>query len=403
MKRFVPLSLAALLLTSVPAFAEKAPLKEREAGKAAAFSTEGVVEDLVLSPNWQPVPSGARNLSLKDALKRTLDENVDVLQAKEQIQESKARAQHAESQGLFSLFRYFRVGTADETGDVQAAEDRLDAVTQKSLLRTAEQHAQLMQAYMRQYLSYQAFLQNSKQLKQDQERFSSGQTTNIDVLKAKAQLMAEYQRYLDAGQTIHKAAYLLSHQIGNESPVLWYPQDLRFEDEDTLSVEALSIQLPTTDPERLVKLATEQRAELRELRHRIAALKKRMETAPFGTPEEEHRIGRSLLKQLQIQLDSSLAGIRASTQQAVEQLQLSDEKALLAAKQRDMAEKMLHQVQVSYTAGFSSRYDVLDAQVAYAQAQVNYANAVIERNLSQIRLLYELGQLKLPLNAANLT
>jgi outer membrane protein TolC len=58
-----------------------------------------------------------------------------------------------------------------------------------------------------------------------------------------------------------------------------------------------------------------------------------------------------------------------------------------------MANHDLYQLQVSHTAGFSSAKEVLDGQIELSRVKAALIGAQVAYNLSQIQLLYEMGQL----------
>src|SRR5690606_28465991 len=124
-------------------------------------------------------------ISLQETFKQVLESNHNLRQAQEKIHETEARAKHASTLGLLVLFRYFNPSNMEgtETSDVKAATAHKEYVLQKVLLESAEGYYKLMQAYLNQYLKRHDLRQIEKRLVLEEERFSAGETTSIDVGK----------------------------------------------------------------------------------------------------------------------------------------------------------------------------------------------------------------------------
>jgi outer membrane protein TolC len=65
----------------------------------------------------------------------------------------------------------------------------------------------------------------------------------------------------------------------------------------------------------------------------------------------------------------------------------------LCEAQYQLAKQSLDQVKKAHQKGFSSNQDVLEAQTALAKATHQLVNRVLDENLAQLKLLYQLGLL----------
>jgi hypothetical protein len=144
--------------------------------------------------------------------------------------------------------------------------------------------------------------------------------------------------------------------------------------------------------ESAAEAARRHRPELQEITLRRAALEKMLQTGPFGKKHDKLLL--STVKQLRLKEERVQQLLEAGARKAFQDFRLAAAKKRLAEEQLSIAAQALAQVQASHRAGFSSNKEVLDGQSAHSQAQINDANALIDLNLSQIRLLFEMGQLR---------
>jgi hypothetical protein len=345
--------------------------------------------------SWSLTQQAGTPIGWGEVIQRTQQHNVEIAISQEKITETEVKRQDVETKRVLFFFKYFDSafleGSAES--DVMAAGAHAQAVLNQSLLDSLTRYTQLMRAAMAQVITYQSIQQGKTQLTLNQRRFTAGETTSFDLMQTKTQLVQRYQEFLQAGVGYKTASYALAEQLGLAPDTLFFPQDL------TVSPEA-GIQLPVYhffgEPPRLsaaesVRLALENRPEFKELKFRRISLENLLKASTVKFDRVHEKIIASSLKQLDLRRQKLEGSVRALTLKAYDDFQFADQKLALAGQQLAIAQKALKQVQVSHQSGFSSNKDVLDAQVAVTQAQVNQANALIDYNLSQVQLLYETG------------
>lgn len=312
-------------------------------------------EEDVRELEWRLVPEDSENLSLKEAV-RTASRSVLVI---------KPDAEEPLDAATPGQVAPLPLPWAPRTESQQA------------ILQTAETYYDLMRSRMMTYLAYQAVQQAELDLTLQASRFTTGESHGFDVLKDRAKLAQAYREYLNIDQQYRNLSRSLAVQLKRDPDELLFPADL----EETalgFSVPVLAVALPGS-VKKAVKLALENHPDLAEI--------KRQQGRAFG-------LFTAFNPAMQEALDKAAAYVKAATTRAYEDIELGRDEIRLTGYQLQLAARAYEQVQISYESGFSSRKDVLDAHVAYDIAQVNHVSSVIDYNVAQLNLLYQMGELK---------
>lgn len=379
--------------------AETLPLTTTVAAKVSENSEQAGVLEAVRSLTWDPQVAGETEpLSLQALVKQTETSDLEYRISLEKVYETSVKQQDVENKRILFFFKYFDAafleGSAES--DVMASSVHAESVLQKALLENLSAYYALMRAVMHQYVVYQSIDQARQQLAINENHFHSGEATSFEVMQTKTQLVKLFQDYLSTRVTYKAASMGLSQQLNRDLQPWIYPADLTFEDR-SFEIPLLTIFKDTPEaPDKLdaamaVRLALEHRPELKELRFRTMSLENLYKASSFKFDKVQERILESTLKQMVLKAEKTQRLIQMVSRKAFEEYELAQKKIQLAQQQKAIAEKALGQTLISHEAGFSSNKDVLDAQVSASQAQVNYANALIDYNLSQLQLLYEMG------------
>ncbi len=396
------LALSFSLLLSFPAAAqelqqlENAPESSLEA-KVLKEEEDAFVQKLG-NLRWKPVPDNAKSLDFKEVLKRTVKDNRDIELAREKIHETEAKQNSVESKRVLFFFKYFNSdyieGAAES--DVHAAAKHVEVEINEALMNASRHYYDLIRAEMACYLAFQDIQQGLKQLRMDQREFEAGNATSFMLMQTRTRLIHQYEDYIKAASARSSASLKLAEFLGLNVAQIVHPDELVYRD-NTLEVPVLSLITPEmlrqTDLtlERVVELAMQNRPDLKELEYKKDSVRNLIKANEANFDRSQVKIMKSTLKQVELKYDKARQVIQATAAKAFYDYQLALQKADLAHEQLDLASTALRQVKISHKAGLSSEKDVLDTQVAFAQAQVKQANALIDFNLSQVQLLYETG------------
>ncbi len=345
---------------------------------------------------WEPVPEDTMRMTYKEALSRAADKNLDVRISLAKVTETQAKQASIENKRLLFFFKYFNSeyfeGSAES--DVNAAKQHQVVVSNKALLESSTYYFDLMRSVMNTYISHQVIRQGLKQLQFNQSQFDTGETTSFELMQTKTELIQRYQNFLKASLIYEDASLRLSQYLNLDSHTLLYPEALSYHDAQ-FKIERLNLFPDQITEKQVVYLALMNRADLKEAEYRKRSIANILKAHAKQFDKNSIQIVEATLKQMELKYEKAKRGIRTTSINAYNHYQFSQRKITLAEQQLKLASTALRQVQISYKAGFSSNKDVLDAQVAYSQAQVNQANSLIEHNLSQIKLLYETGLITL--------
>ncbi len=390
-------------ISQAPEQAEKAVVETTEAlapmePEKPVTNREPVFHDALLTEikalQWQTVQQAQKPLSLSEALEIALKNNLDIQISEEKIQETEAKENTIEGRRFLFLFKFlsFQYLEGAAESDVLASKENLLATRNKALLDTTTYYTELMRAVMKTYIDWQAIQQGLKQLQFNERQFESGETTNIELMQTKTRLIQLYQNYLKSKTNQQLASIQLKTYLGLDYSEAVYPNALSFND-GGFNIEGINSHktiMPLTEAK---SLAQQQRPELKELAYKLESIENIVKVNLNRFDKNQVRQMRATTAQAKLRLEKANRLLNASVAESHHKALLAKEQFKLARQQFELAENGLRQVLISHKAGFSSNKDVLDMQVGFSQAQVNYANAQLEEQLSQVRLLYELGQI----------
>jgi predicted DNA-binding ribbon-helix-helix protein len=383
--------------------AEKKKLTARLQKREMAGSEILPVIQEILQLKWSVTPEQTegevRKITLERVFYETLERNLDVRKAKAQVKLAEAEGKELREPNLMTFLNPISMGQLKNAAEdnVKAAEWHVTAIRQKALLDSARLHADLVQAFLNKYLMFQGIEQGRRQLSAEEQRFIAGETTSFEVSQAQMALMERYGKYLSADNLYHSASIALSNHLGSSVKEVLVPEDYLQNGE---SVDVIMLNLIPSDfsLDQALK-ATENRPELQELRLKRNALSN-IAKAAFGVDRDKRE---AELKQLDLEIQKALQGALSMTEKAFADYHLARQTLLLAKQRYSLASQFVHQLQVSYDAGFSSYKEVLDGQIEAEKAKTVLIGAQVAQNLSQIRLIYEMGLLDVDVLSKGIT
>ena len=347
----------------------------------------------ILKLKWSVAPAQTthelRKITLEKVFKETVERNLDVRQAQAQIKMAEAEGKEMREGNLLTLLNPVSITLLKNAAEsnVKAAQAHVMAVQQKALLDSAKFHADLVQAFLNKYVAFQAIEQGRSQLHAEQQRFISGETTSFDVTQTEMALMERYSKYLNADNLYHTASLALSNQLASPVEEILVPEDYLLQD-DTVAAAPLNVIPDTFSLESALK-ACKDRPELKSLMLKKEALNGLIKTS-FGTDKDKHE---AELHQLELGIEKATQAAQSMTEKAFSDYRLAEQNLDLAKQRYVLASQFVHQLLVSHDAGFSSSKEVLDGQIESDKAKAGLISAQVAHNLSQIRLIYEIGAL----------
>lgn len=330
-----------------------------------------------------------KRIGLEKIFAETLQHSIAVKQAEVQIKDAEAQAKEIRDPNLFNLLNPLDVPALKKAAEsnVQAAKAHLQAARQKALLDSAKAYADLTQVFLGKYLAFQAIEQGRSQLKVEQEKFIAGENNRFDVTETQMVLIDRYGKYLNADNLSHTASLALASQISASTDTTLIPESVVLQEGHAI-VSPLKL-LPDELTLGSVVRAAKTRPDMQEMNYRREALEKLVKAAS-GVDKQKKK---AELHQLELEIEKAANAVSVMAEKAYGDYLVSRRSLVLAQQNYDLGNQFVYQLQVSYSAGFSSSKDLLDAQLEMAKVKSGLIGAQVAYNLSQIQLLYEMGLL----------
>lgn len=368
--------------------------EKMDANATVAPSDASVIAE-VLKLKWQAAPlygnvDDLQKIGLEKVLKTAAERNLSVRQAEAQAKEAEAQARDLIESNPLILLNPIQLGLMKqaESANVQATRSHVQVARQKALLESASRYYTLTQAYLAKYLAFQAIEQGKTQLKVEESRFLSGESDRFGVTQTEMALIDRYSRYMSADHAYYSASVALSNFLDLPEDKVLVPEEVSLQSEINM-VPTLKLFPDSLTLDKAQKVALT-RPDIQEFVLRREALQKLIK-ASFG---QEKRKREADLKQLDLQAEQGLDLVSAAVNRAYAQVQTAKKNLQLAQLRYELAVSLVHQLEVSNKAGFSSTKDVLDGQLELARSNSNLIEARLGSNLAQIQLAYELGLLQ---------
>jgi hypothetical protein len=347
----------------------------------------------VLKLKWQVEPldeagKDVKKIGLAQVFHDTIDRSIAIRQADVQIKDAEILAKDTHDP-IFNPLNPFEPGAMKQAAEsnVAAAKAHRETVIQQSLLASAKAYSALTQAYLAKFLAYQAIEQGRSQLKVEQARFVSGETTRFDVTQTQMALIDRYSKYLMADNAYHAACMALANQIDASSNDIFVPEGAELQEQNQ-AVSLLKLLPDNLELGQVLKTAKSRPDQL-EMAARKEALQKTVK-ASIGLDKQRRKAD---LHQLELEAQKLADADLVTAEKAFIDYRLAKKTLEMAQQRVDMANRYLYQLQISHTAGFSSAKELLDGQIEQSKVKTALIGAQVAYNLSQIQLLYEMGQL----------
>lgn len=348
----------------------------------------------VLKLKWQVEPldetgKDVKKIDLNRVFHDTIDHSVAIRQAEVQIKDAEILAKDTHDL-IFNPLNPFEPGAMKQAAEsnVAAAKAHKETVIQQSLLASAKAYSALTQAFLAKFLAFQAIEQGRSQLKTEEARFVSGETTRFDVTETQMALIDRYSKYLMADNAFHAASMAMVNQINASPNDVFIPEGVELQEQNQ-SVPLLKLLPDNLELGQVLKTAKNRPDQL-EMTARQEALQKAVK-ASIGLDKQRRKAD---LHQLELEAQKLADADRVTAEKAFIDYWLAKKGLEMAQQRVDMANRYLHQLQVSHTAGFSSAKELLDGQIEQSRVKTTLIGAQVAYNLSQIQLLYEMGQLQ---------
>ncbi|MCE3235935.1 MAG: hypothetical protein K0Q50_2115 [Vampirovibrio sp.] len=330
-----------------------------------------------------------KRIGLEKIFGETLDHSIAVKQAEVQIKDAEAQAKEIRDPNLFNLLNPLDVPALKKAAEsnVLAAKAHLQAVRQKALLDSAKMYADLTQAFLGKYLAFQSIEQGRSQLKAEQEKFIAGENNRFDVTETQMVLIERYGKYLNADNLYRTASLALANQISASADTTLVPESVELQEGQAV-VSPLKL-LPDELSLGAVLRSAKTRPDMQEMNHRRDALEK-LAKAASGVDKQKKK---AELHQLELEIEKAANGVSVMAEKAYGDYLVARKSLVLAQQNYELGNQFVYQLHVSYSAGFSSSKDLLDAQIEMAKVKTGLIGAQVAYNLSQIQVLYEMGLL----------
>ena len=350
-------------------------------------------------------------LKLETLLIRVLASSPELALVKEQRQEKVLRFRRVAAKRLLFVFKYLNASDLEGSAslDIAASEAQLERAQNTVLLQASQQYYALVKAYLQQQVAYHSLQQGLVQWRSNQACFASGQCRSFELLETQSELLNRYQQHQQAQSQVALANQTLSDWLVSSppgtaaSPALWRPEHLPALVLPSLGTTSAWVppvlppswaQPAVTQPvEGLLTQAMATRADIRELRLKIASTQKLLKAQAFEFNNNQGAFITSSLQQLVWKQQILHRQVQWEVRDAYRQNQAAQQASQTTQHQLALAQRYWQQRQLSAQAGFASNKEVLDAQVLLANAYLAAFSAGAEEHLAQLRLLCAVGTL----------
>jgi outer membrane protein len=325
------------------------------------------------------------------------------------------------SQPIYAGRREFRAYSQAKLGVLNAREAELgteDAV----LLRVASNYLGIVNADARIAIEQRNIDIAEQQRKQAQTFYEAGETTRVDVLRAETALKAAQRAFTLAQQVRENAVSRLRADLDLDTNIEAVPPERalprlpgeaalvgRAETdrpdivlaENNLRIAQLEIQkqhgywLPTVTFDGGF---IQQKSQFPAAKYSYGALRFNIPILQSGEVEARVAVAKEHELQARLDLDTARTSAREDVRTAASDLRSAEKTLAFAQEQLGAAEAEYAQVAELYRAQEATSLDVASAEASLADARRAVAEDTLNRNLSELRVWYAAGSLKLALD-----
>lgn len=291
-----------------------------------------------------------------------------------------------------------------------------------TLTAIAKQYYDLVQQETVLQIRVRAADTSEEQVRVATERFENGSGTNLDVLQARTQLSTDRQNLLEQQVTRRQAAIDLAALLNH---------DMDFDLQPSESIDRAPLIPQSTKIDRLLKVAVDNRAELKQLSELIKAAKSEVKVVAAGLHPSidlggniygigrdpgsvdaiyvlslnmQWKLGglgtvdaaniaaaRARARNTSIKLQKKLIEVCQDVRKSFIKCRAADQNITESDNRVASALEELRLAEIRFQSGVGTHLDVLTAQRDYTEAQIAKAEAITSFNISQIQLIRELG------------
>ena len=306
----------------------------------------------------------------------------------------------------------------------KASEENLNSTVDIIVYEVAQSYYSLLQSKANIFIAETAVLEAKNQLYLNQERFKIGVGTKLDVLQSESLLSNAEQRLIQSQNDLKIRMVAFSKIIGVDlfkefapidetlEPIKLVSEDLLLEDlvdiaflnrseleRDRKSIRALVNQkrstisnyLPSISISRAIQgsgseLGNVQRNDFTQVSFAWNGLT----NMGLSGIVQNRRIN-SALKEAEYSLEATLRNIQEEVMQSYFNRENAKELLVSSEKELETTKEALRLAALRLSAEVGNNTDYINAQVNFTNAKVQWVNALIEYNLTEVKLLKDMG------------
>jgi OMF family outer membrane factor len=306
----------------------------------------------------------------------------------------------------------------------KASVKELQTTIDNTIYDVTEAYYNLLRNKAKVMIAEKAVEQAKEQLRINQGRLDAGVGTRFDVLQSKTLLSESEQQLIQDKNTMRLSMVFFANLIGVNLFSLYLPE------EDT--VDKLNLLDHSLSLDDMIDIALLNRSEIGRDKEFISALvmQKRSALSNYlphasvsgglqGSGDKISNVRRSQfisinlswqgltdlgttgilktreigyqIKEARLKLEKTLRTIQQEVMSSYYTLEAANKVIEQAEVELKSASEGLRLAEIRLKAGVGTNTDLVDAQVTFTQARVKWVNAVIEYNLSEVRLLKDMG------------
>ena len=369
--------LALILLTSHNLFAQDNNKTDSEQGKI-----QGLIK---YQGDSKPI-----NLTMEEALKRSLDNNLNIKIKKEQIKEKQLKLDDVQKSRFFLFFKFVNPIALENSAkySLQSSQYQMDATSNTVLLEVASKYYNLLNTIMAKKIADEFLKQGELSLNENIELLNTGHSTKFDVSQTEVFVAGLKQKELEAEIAYMVSSVELAQKINIKdltTKIIPFPEA----NSDEVKIKTLNIIPDNVLLNDCINKALESRPEIKDYEYQIKSLEEmkkasKMDNIKVDTFDAQINQLKNMLELTQNNIKTSLTQSLLSLIGAKNQIEVANQKYQLSIK-------ALNQAKITKEEGFNTNKNVLDAQVELALSKNKYIESVIAYNIAQINFLYQLG------------
>ncbi len=346
--------------------------------KSLLFGVVVLVLITFTSFNSEAQEAKVRELSLEESIAIGLENNLDLKKAAYDLSLKETEYEEAK---INNLLQTSIINLKNAELSFKKAQDAFEEKKkQLALEEITNRYFEVLKSEEKVQIEQISVKQSEKNLEMVKNKFSLGDASELDVMRAEVGLSQAQRDLTQAGNDLTVAKMNLNYALG-------LPLSLQVKLTETFSLEPLKITL-----EESIQKALKNRYEVVEAQESLdfAKLKLSLTQNEYTSEIEKKKVKIELEKE-KVNLEQLTASIPLEITSSFLSLGVKEANVPISKKEAKEKEESYQISQAQYSAGFITTTDLLNSQIELTQAKINSLEALFTANLAKRQFIRALG------------